>query len=516
MNYPLAVRISVPVIGGYAIGTGYPVDQNLILTCRHVLFPEKGDSTRPIKVFWRRSGPAEGYEPIDLSDDAITWVGEGALDAALIKCSRPDTAIQGIGLLSGDSVQVHAKWSSTGFASAARIDGCHNSEPFAGTVNGSGDGYLSLSSTSHPNLVDDWGGVSGMPVFVDYRIAAIVIRGLRDLAPNALHAIPVQLLLKNPGFRERVRYDVREQRKSIARKKMIRIIKHAIDRDIAAFDVVADKIPMMAAWRSGIDAKRAAEALADRLLEMQLDEVLKVLRQAQKAALDEQDDSVSAPDALAVLLITQCVVPALYEDDAVEQTRGQCLSGDVTPVQMPVHLGMVAEIIMAGVDGRETRFRPAPDEKTFPEGLASLPHAPENGSGDVKAAAKDLLTHLGAKFVPEHSKALRDALFLYLTDSLYGSDRGESNPGEDHLKAMIRDRMKNDKDDGGPSLYLLFRLPSSDDYKSVMLETIKAIREEFDNITCLVLRDDHDIGVRERNRFDQFRRMLWDKERHKP
>ena len=76
--------------------------------------------------------------------------------------------------------------------------------------------------------------------------------------------------------------------------------------------------------------------------------------------------------------------------------------------------------------------------------------------------------------------------------------------------------MKNDKDDGGPSLYLLFRLPSSDDYKSVMLETIKAIREEFDNITCLVLRDDHDIGVRERNRFDQFRRMLWDKERHKP
>ena len=496
--YDLIVRISVPVLGGkYEIGTGYPVGMNLILTSRHVVQPEKRDSRRQIKVFWYCRHDRAEPEAVDL--DSIVWLGTDSIDAALDRCRRPEGADRGWGFLSNDHVPTGAPWSGAGFATAAKVNGVRKREPFAGMVIGPGDPRdmsLVISATTYPETTDGWSGASGMPVFIDRGIVGVLKGGLHDFNPNALHITPVRDMLANSEFRALIGYDDQAGRRVEARDKLIA----TIGTELAAFKGVGRKLGMPATW--GLEVDQSVETLVDHLLKTPLEDALAALRQAQK-------DHRTA----RILDVTQILTPMLYDYAVVEGIRSQWVGAEAIPIMVPAHLGTVAEIIMAGADGRETCFHPPKNDSQFPEGVWSLPHVPEGGIDPGRTAAADAFRqHLAAKFVPEKSAAWRDSLLNYLSSSFYEPDRGAAIPPEGTLKAIICDRLESEREETGATFYLLFRLPADEEERQGMRVMIEAIQRDFPPIVCLILNDDPERQRSERKRFDPLRRMLWDNE----
>jgi hypothetical protein len=96
MDKDLIVAIFAPTTTGKntgVVGTGYPVGEDLILTSRHVVEPENRNPRVPIRIRWfydkPTSGEAPGWVQIEKAD--LVWIGEGNLDAALIRCRRPES-----------------------------------------------------------------------------------------------------------------------------------------------------------------------------------------------------------------------------------------------------------------------------------------------------------------------------------------------------------------------------------------------------------------------------------------
>ena len=105
------------------LATGYPVADDLILTVRHVLYPDPPctrDPARPIQVRWhyhREHPDADGQGWISLPADAIVWDGGEQLDAMLLRCPRPNTAV-GFGAMSETPANERDPWQSEGFPNA--------------------------------------------------------------------------------------------------------------------------------------------------------------------------------------------------------------------------------------------------------------------------------------------------------------------------------------------------------------------------------------------------------------
>ena len=65
-------------------GTGYPVTEDLILTSRHVVISENQSIPGRIEVKWFYD-----EQPSWIKADLV-WAGQSDLDAALIRCRRPE------------------------------------------------------------------------------------------------------------------------------------------------------------------------------------------------------------------------------------------------------------------------------------------------------------------------------------------------------------------------------------------------------------------------------------------
>lgn len=122
MHKDLIVAIFAPTAGEGqqpgCIGTGYPVTNDLILTSRHVVQPENRDDAKPIRIKWfyAKDKPSDW---ISIGQDDLVWTGEKNLDAALIRCQRPESLRKfPFGRLTERKPTDGERWQSSGFARA--------------------------------------------------------------------------------------------------------------------------------------------------------------------------------------------------------------------------------------------------------------------------------------------------------------------------------------------------------------------------------------------------------------
>ena len=179
MQKDLIVAIFVPTTGRGKmpgiVGTGYPVTEHLILTSRHVVEPENRNHRAQMRIWWFYDKPATSKSPgwTPIKKDDLVWVGEGDLDAALIRCPLPEYLRRfAVGRLVERMPTEGERWHSAGFARANKRADVREPGKFGGTLRSmaEGDWFFELLEDAKPIAEDQWKGVSGMPVFVGSEI----------------------------------------------------------------------------------------------------------------------------------------------------------------------------------------------------------------------------------------------------------------------------------------------------------------------------------------------------------
>ena len=418
----------------------------------------------------------------------------------------------GWGIVSRDRPRDGRQWISEGFPRAAKYDHRRNPSSFIGEVcsKAPDEPYFELTVETAPEDEEGWKGVSGMPVFVDHKILGVV----RSVPPNfnakKLHATPTWKLLEDENFRQRIDYDEQVKRRSRIKGKFVGILKGssaAIDalRQQERLGVDDDMV--------GLNDEQRAEQLAECLLETDIRMAIQALRNAHRLLCEgEGDTSQQNPVAAAILVkAAQLVVPALYDYGVIQWVGSLGSDGGAALVPLPAGIKTVAEIIMAGVDGRETRFRPRQHQEDPPEGELSLPHAPEcgifSGLDKTTAAAHD---HLSRKLCLEEGaknfrRGIDDGLF-----TLY-----KPGPGEPEIRLpkqriqAIANQLRRTQQDQRVTFYMVFYLPDDGAEKNTMLNMIQSLKHDYkEAILFLGLNPDFEQREQEKDLFYPFYRML--------
>jgi len=183
----LIIAIFVPTTGEGkmpgCVGTGYPVTEDLILTSRHVVEPANRNHRKSILIRWFHDKPANDeppeWTPLDdhKNSDVRVWIGASDLDAALIRCRRPEYLRKfPLHRLSERKPREGERWQSAGFARANKRGDVREPGQFGGTLRSMADGafFSEILEDAQPIAEEQWKGVSGMPVFVGSGLLGVV------------------------------------------------------------------------------------------------------------------------------------------------------------------------------------------------------------------------------------------------------------------------------------------------------------------------------------------------------
>ena len=487
------------------IGTGYPVGPDLILSVRHLVDPvgpDRRDGRYPIKVRWhyyRKHPDADANGWILIPDEAVICPEAADLDAMLLRCPRPDGAV-GWGIVSEEAPANDMQWTSEGFPDAGDYGGLRHPCSFGGRCfsKAAEEDYFELVAAAPPQGEGDWRGASGMPIFVGRRILGLARQVPRKFGAQRLHATPCWKLLADPRCRAALGFDARQARVAKARRALTRLLAPS-PGGLAALAEALDCDPDLA----GIaDPRARADRVAECLLEKtDIRRAITALRQAHRTLLAEAGPQEAEPLVSAARL----VVPALFDQGVVLHTRGLQA---VALVRLPVGTRTVAELIMAGVDGRAALFRPRADEHDQPAGELSLPLHPEQGIGADPGAA--LAGHLERKLDPgrEAVQRLRTSIDDYLLRTFARTEPGAPPRGRADLIRATADLLENWRRDTGQTLYMVFFLPDDPSERQPIESLAAELKRDFKAIAFLGLDPDPDQERADRNLVDPFCRML--------
>lgn len=494
--------------------TGYPVGKDLILTARHVLHPKppnRRDSRYRVAIRWHYFPSGDDADWIEISDDDIVWESCGELDAALIRCRRPPDAA-GRGIVSRDRPRDGMRWISEGFPRAAKYDNRRNPSSFIGKTCSKApkEPYIELTVDTAPEDEEGWKGASGMPVFVDGKIIGVVRSVPPHFDAKKLHATPTWKLLEDESFCEKLYGDELVRRVGSVKGKLARMLVGS--REVV--DALSEQKQLgIRDEMVGLDDGQRANWLAGRLLQTDIRTVISTLRAAHRWLCGEGGDHSGPSGRAADILVkvSQVIVPALYDYGVVHWVGSHRGDGSAALVPLPVSTITVAEIIMAGVDGRETRYYPRRHDEDQPVGELNLPHPPECGifaNLDKTTAAEH--EHLCRKLCLEEDatkfrRQIDDGLF-----ALY-----KPGPGEPEIKLprqriqAITNQLRRTQRDKGVTFYMVFRLPDDEDEKNAMLNMIQSLKGDYkEAILFLGLNYSFDQQEEEKDLFYPFYRML--------
>lgn len=500
MDKNLVVEIFVPLRGSDEgeIATGYPVAKNLILTARHPLFPKEpkrddGGCNRDgckIEVRWRHPGVDAGrWWPVK----AIAWESE-RWGLALLECDLPP-GVSTWGLLSEHKPEDVMKWKSAGFPCVGgKKEGIRQPFHLKGSVFSMLDREetFALSATAGPEKEEDWKGASGSPVFVDWRILGVVVSVPARLKAERLRAVPIwRVLREDDGFRKAIRY---EERRAHCDQIMGRV-EEALESAPGAVEALIRHLPG-AVDEQHRDAGAKIVYVAERLLDTEVESLVKACRSAHKAVERHQ------ADAKAITEIVQIVLPAVYDHGVVEAVRN--IKGDATAslITVPAYFPTIAEIIMAGVDRRETRFCPREREDDFPKGQLNLPEPPEGGfDPEGEGAMAALTSHLTRKFSSRAQDELGDAVDAFMTRRFYSARAGGPERMPQQKIQTAAQELRYLSEEEGLTHYLILPWCEDADSQHALENTAHRLRERYPTLACLSLATDYALETEERRGF---------------
>ena len=497
MDKNLTVEIFVPTLDSAGkvgkIGTGYPIGRDLLITARHVLFPEDRDSDYSIQIRWRHPGLKEGDKGwTDI--DKIVWERDGEVDVALIKAPIPKN-VDGWGFLTPSRPDDKMEWVSEGFAAAGgKDDGVRRKVAMSGRTCSAGDTDSQFELTNRAPVKEEqqWKGASGSPVFVESRIIGIIITCPPNFDAARLRATPCWKLLEIDSFRKASGYDDQVKLRAQYRDKVVHLLKQSPD----AMRTLASELDLeisVSTRKNG--PNHHALCLADRLLELKIEKLIRTCRSAQRSLqnVDKQHD------AKLLSKITRMLLPAAYDFGAIRAIRSNVM--DVTQgfVSLPVSISTVAEIIMAKADVRPARYR---DDSRFPEGAYKLPAAPEGGWGeDDDDFQKSWDSHLinllaGADVGPMVRHWDRYMIRKFAGDEEPGRDRRH----EQQVK-FAANELKHRSINENKTYYFVFSLPSEEPGRTQTAHLITDLKHRYPAIVFLSLDSDFDLELKERDMF---------------
>ena len=497
--------------------TGYPVGKDLILTARNVLHPEppnRRDPRYPVAIRWHYFRSGDGADWIDISDDDIVWESQGELDAALIRCRRPPDAV-GWGIVSHERPHDGTHWIGEGFPRAAKYDNRRNPSSFIGTVysKAPNEPYFELTVDAAPEDEEGWKGASGMPVFVDGKILGVVRSVPPNFSAKKLYATPTWKLLEDDAFRRCIGSDEQMTHVKKVRGKLVKMLQSSPEAVLALSE---EEQLMVSNSMVGLDDGQRADWLVGRLLNTDMRTVIQALRAAHRSLCEEfnnqsgnQSGERSEKAAAILVDIAQLVIPALYDHDVIKWVKEQRDSRNIALVPLPASTRMVAEIIMAGADGRATRFLHREDEDDQPEGELNLPRMPEGGidAGNVEVRVA-LLRHLNKKFNLGESDVFRRAVDDYLLATFPRRARGGLKRSLEERIKLTAALLESKRRDSGQTFYMIFDLPKDAEGQNAMRAMVASLKRDYSALVFLCLDDSSDREREEVKLFDPFCRML--------
>ncbi len=499
MNKDCFVRVEVPTVDGGGqncqepggiTGTGYPVGNNLILTARHVVRPEKQrDQHHAIRIRWHSFAEwgvnSDGVIELDKDDKkTIVWESDKETDIALIHCPHAPMPIRSARFLNRLPID-DDRFKSIGFPRATRFGQSSSQNSFSGKIRVPNEPWFEICDTHAPRDTNNWMGASGMPIFVEGRITGVFSEVLTEIVGKGF-AIPVQPLLESdPKFRELVGYDYQLETEWQEYRNQVAVeVKTDLEKSQKARIKLLQMVDCPAANRSGISDKEACQLLSEALLEMafiDFSELANDLYRKLSAPGGTQEDETAAQ---TIFRITHQLAPALYDPNIVRIACEQRDSASL--IELPAAQFSVAELAVAAASARAAEFRPRRHKMDLdPLGKRVLPAVvPELGIGVSSTAASDKIEeHLNRKQMRFDQKTFLKDLGSYLDETFYPPERPFRNEDDDlrdginSVLALYGDRSP---------FYLVFR-PSNEDEFTSMEETAKILKDRYPHLTILFL-----------------------------
>lgn len=497
-------------------GTGYPVAEDLILTSRHVVAPENPNTPALIEVKWFYDQPADKKPPAWTKADLV-WTGAGDLDAALIRCPRPAFLRKfPLDHLIERKPTGNEEWESTGFALANKRGKVRKPGEFGGTVRSMADaapffevveGAPPTGTPQEPIAEEQWGGASGMPIFIASGILGILCQIPPKHGNKKLEAVPVWRLLRDEGFKKALGIDKERER------------RHEEARDALLYWLILSE-PLRVALGEAVgiglfgDPKSQANALADKLLETEIDKAIQDIYRAWDRLGGQR---CRVEDRAALCEIIGLILPVRYDEGVIDCARARCSIPEAVFLELPAGIETVAEVIMAGIYGRPARFKPLRDRDTFPEGADALSEPPESGfDSDGSAYEQSVHAHLCNKLLAGDESSFDTFLAnTFIKEaSIYRADGVK----ESELAGMVADELEDRATRHNRHFYFVFKLLGRNAERPAKLVAVENLKSRYRPLDFVVLAHagDGNIIRQERKRFRMLREILPGTTEHKP
>jgi hypothetical protein len=232
------------------------------------------------------------------------------------------------------------------------------------------------------------------------------------------------------------------------------------------------------------------------------------LSDAHDAIVDElryQDSSdlTAAAEILADAL--QLAVPYLFDSGVASGLRAHMLDPQAAILEIPCALSTVAEVVMAAVEDRETRFLPPESDGQYPDGTRLLPHPPESGIGSSKQDSEAIRQALTGKFQPGEWGTLRHTVDDYFFKAFVHARGGPDRTRQERIK-MTSIEIENVS--RRHRYYMVYYLPKDDARRRELEDTIRQLKNDYPAIVFLALTDDFEIEQMERRTYGRFTHLL--------
>lgn len=340
-------EVFVPVDdqGKGKIATAYPIAQDRIITCAHVLDGLLAGKTPEVR--WHHLEPDGDYHCLD--QEYLAFDGrEHQVDVAVLRVKLPSDAslarpMPGFPPQGGPT-------QSMGFPTVGLRQGKREAIAIDGKILSYPEAHrgITIAADAPHRISGGWRGASGSPVFTGGRLVGIYAESPEPFNNQRLHATPFYVLLQVPEFRTAIDFDQTHPGFMRLRSKALRVLAGSPGLTAALVESLELK------HVDEDDAAATSDLVFSALIAADGNGVLRSTINALKIlkAKDSDDVQLSSLEDLALVLL-----PVVYRADDVKELCGLFAAGQPLLFSAPNSL-ILAEALMAGADGREMMLSP--------------------------------------------------------------------------------------------------------------------------------------------------------------
>lgn len=468
--------------------TGLSITDDLILTARDPLLQGVGDADPEIEVFWHVGGGNEkgDWEPVQVDIDSIIWDGGDGLNAALLRCPRPEE-LQGLPEIPLRRLPPTAKgtWHGLVYPHQFQSESPREVQPLKGAV------APSMTEGEVPDIrledslqpVQNSGDVVGMPVFAGGELLGVTTGIVQRSGVQHLNIAPTWEIL--PSAHDL--FDGEDFRKF--REDMRKSLVEILSEHSSLAQTLAGEFKVPVADDTN---PRLADAILDSEPRAWLLRLMRI--------------KIENPrHAKAIVALTGVTLPALRDRTvagAVARVNDE--AGGLSFVALGIATRTVCELAMARADGAKAIFRTPPPKESDSVGEFSLDDLPDPGRDqDGAQTTVDFVTNLERYLIRDFetlgtsfSRNLEDRFITGSLENRYKTTEAREN--------SIKGYLKDEHEIRGRRFYYAVILPDDPSARAAARAVFEPIKRTFPLIVFLELnKEDMQIGTEE----DEYRQV---------